>query len=160
MSTDAIAITAKLVTIETLADGLDAIHVVDKDGRTTTVYGLSHEETKRLLGAFLRDVTITITPTQGSTGSPIGACVASRCAMWRWGLRPTRGWRRAPNVEAENEADADGKREELAIPPAWEFLPMNEDGEPAGWIEPEAAGSPAAPGTAASQASRRARDHG
>lgn len=60
-------------------------------------------------------------------------CIASACAMWRIEYSPSRRLRMAVDTKATSQPDRPGD-----VPPSWIFSPYDpEEGDPAGWVEPE-----------------------
>ncbi len=62
-------------------------------------------------------------------------CLASKCAAWRWNPVPKIGFRRCVNrPDAMTEQQAGDRPKHITA--SWRFVP-DEDGDGAGWIEPE-----------------------
>jgi hypothetical protein len=62
-------------------------------------------------------------------------CIASKCAMWRWGETTPRRFINAMNTGAATVEESGGTSIGTAPPAGWVFVPCEDD--KAGWIEPE-----------------------
>lgn len=65
---------------------------------------------------------------------PYTLCIASQCAMWRWGTMPAIRLHHCNNQRAMTEDEAGDRHKH--VPDSWLFIP-DEDGDGAAWIEPE-----------------------
>jgi hypothetical protein len=75
---------------------------------------------------------VTTNTFNASFESP--TCIGSECMMWRWAdlIR-----RKKVETESGNEGEDDPiPARPSHVPETWEFFPC--DGDPAGWVEPEA----------------------
>ncbi len=60
-------------------------------------------------------------------------CIASKCAMWRWAEHEP--WPQFKHCDSENYSAQEEPERPASIPSDWIFCP--DDGEGAGWREPE-----------------------
>lgn len=71
-------------------------------------------------------------PTFLTSDSLYGACIGSHCMAWRWSTQLRRTYRIADDAAATVEPERP-----TWVPASWTWT-QTEDGEPAGWLEPEA----------------------
>lgn len=92
-------------------------------------------EAKKKWCQFVRALMDNVGAHRTDNDEPIGECIASRCAAWRWSENPGRNFMA---VAAYRNRVEEPPRPS-SIQTSWEWVPYDADEEPAFWREPEAA---------------------